>query len=176
MYLRADSSQDLILYNVYIAALLLWLLMKIQFSLLISNSSSVHSLFSDRNILTLLSVNVLFIQLCILSDQVRTHWLLYINAILIQSQGVLISVDCINCQTHSMTLFWNVIVHQNILMNVAVTVSDMTTLLTVLYAWCSHCHLRWWEQQQCQWEWVCCSVRRITSVLSAEMIVIYVVS
>ncbi len=30
--------------------------------------------------------------------------------------------------------FWNVVVHQNISVNVAVTASDMTTLLTVLYA------------------------------------------
>jgi len=53
----------------------------------------------------LLSVNVLFVQLCITLNQVRTHQLLYINAILIQSQGVLMSVSCVNCQTRSMTLF-----------------------------------------------------------------------
>jgi len=58
-----------------------------------------------RGILVLLSVNVLFVQLCIMLNQVRTHQLSYINAILIQSQSVLISDGCINCQTHSMTLF-----------------------------------------------------------------------
>jgi hypothetical protein len=45
-----------------------------------------------RVILVLLSVNVLFVQLCITLNQMRTHQLLYINAILIQSQSVLISV------------------------------------------------------------------------------------
>jgi len=58
-----------------------------------------------RVILALLGVNVLFVQLCITLNQVRTHQLLYINMILIQSQGVLISVSCLNCQAHSMTLF-----------------------------------------------------------------------
>ena len=53
----------------------------------------------------LLNVNVLFVQLCIMLNQMRTHQLLYINAILIQSQDVLISDGCTNCQTHSMTLF-----------------------------------------------------------------------
>jgi len=52
----------------------------------------------------LLSVNVLFIQLCILLNQMRTHQSLYINVILIQSQSVLISAGCTNCQTHSMVL------------------------------------------------------------------------
>jgi len=58
-----------------------------------------------RGILALLSVNVLFVQLCITLNQMRTHQLLYINTILIQSQSVLISDGCLNCQTHSMTLF-----------------------------------------------------------------------
>jgi len=56
-------------------------------------------------ILVLLSVNVLFVQLYITLNQMRTHQLLYINVILIQSQDVLISADCINCQTHDMTFF-----------------------------------------------------------------------
>jgi len=58
-----------------------------------------------RVILVLLNVNVLFVRLCITSNQMRTHQLLYINAILIQSQGVLISAGCLNCQTHGMMLF-----------------------------------------------------------------------
>jgi len=56
-------------------------------------------------ILALLSVNVLFVQLCITLNQIRTHQLLYINAILIQSQDVLVSASCLNCQAHGMTLF-----------------------------------------------------------------------
>jgi len=65
-----------------------------------------YAYFSQtRDIFTLLSVNVSFVQLCILLNQMRTHQLLYINVILIQSQNVLISADCTNCQTHSMTLF-----------------------------------------------------------------------
>jgi len=63
-----------------------------------------HS-FQTRGILALLSVNVLFVRLHITSNQVRTHQLLYINVILIQSQDVLISDGCLNCQTHSMMLF-----------------------------------------------------------------------
>jgi len=35
----------------------------------------------------------------------RTHQLLYINVILIQSQDVLISADCVNCQAHNMAFF-----------------------------------------------------------------------
>jgi len=63
-----------------------------------------HS-FQTRNILMLLNVNVLFVRLCILSNQMRTHQPSYINAILIQSQNVLVSVSCTNCQAHDMTLF-----------------------------------------------------------------------
>ncbi len=58
-----------------------------------------------RVILVLLSVNVLFVQLHITLNQVRTHQLLYINVILIQSQGVLVSAGCLNCQAHDMALF-----------------------------------------------------------------------
>jgi len=64
-------------------------------------------------ILALLSDNVLFIQICITSQQMRTHQSSYINAILIQSQ--------------------NVIIHQNISVSVAATASDVIMLLTVLY-------------------------------------------
>ncbi len=58
-----------------------------------------------RAILVLLSVNVLFVQLHITLNQVRTHQLSYINAILIQSQDVLVSAGCANCQAHGMALF-----------------------------------------------------------------------
>jgi len=53
----------------------------------------------------LFSVNVLFVQLHITLNQVRTHQLSYINAILIQSQDVLISANCVNCQACGMMLF-----------------------------------------------------------------------
>jgi len=84
-------------------------------------------------ILTLFSDNISFIQICITLQQVRTHQLSYINAILIQSWGVLISDSCTDCQKYSMTLFWNVIIHQNISMSIVITVSDLITLLTALY-------------------------------------------
>jgi len=58
-----------------------------------------------RGILALLSVDVLFVRLCITSNQVRMHQQLYINVILIQSQSVLMPAGCLNCQAHSMTLF-----------------------------------------------------------------------
>jgi len=58
-----------------------------------------------RAILALLNVNVLFVQLHITLNQMRTHQSLYINAILIQSQSVLVSADCANCQACGMTLF-----------------------------------------------------------------------
>jgi len=56
-------------------------------------------------ILTLLSDNVLFVQICITLQQMRTHQSLYIKVILIQSQSMLISDSCTDCQKHSMTLF-----------------------------------------------------------------------
>ncbi len=56
-------------------------------------------------ILVLLDVNVLFVQQCITSNQMRTHWLSYINVILIQSQGVLILNSCTSCWERSITLF-----------------------------------------------------------------------
>ncbi len=48
-------------------------------------------------IFALLSDNVLFIQNCITLQQIRTHQLLYINVILIQSQDMLISDCCTDC-------------------------------------------------------------------------------
>jgi len=56
-------------------------------------------------ILALLSDNVLFVQIYITLQQMRIHQSLYINVILIQSQDMLISDSCTNCQKHSMTLF-----------------------------------------------------------------------
>jgi len=65
-----------------------------------------YAYFSQtRAILVLPNVNVLFVQLHITLNQVRTHQPLYINAILIQSRGVLVPAGCLNCQAHDMTLF-----------------------------------------------------------------------
>ncbi len=92
------TCKALILYNAYVVAL----------TLTDADVNSVffvdqqqlacytHS-FQTMVILVLLSVNILFIQQHVTLNQMRTHQLLYINAILIQSQSVLISTDCINC-------------------------------------------------------------------------------
>ncbi len=56
-------------------------------------------------ILTLFDDNVLFVQNHITLQQIRTHQLLYINMILIQSWDMLISDSYTDCQKHSMTLF-----------------------------------------------------------------------
>jgi len=131
-----------------------------------------------RGIHMLLSVNVLFVRLCILLNQMRTHQLLYINVILIQSQGVLVSAGCTNCQTRSMALF----------LKCRHTSKHFSEC-------CSNC--KWCDHA------ACCSVhnndvlivilndendndanedepaaqsRRITSALSAEVVIIYVVS
>jgi len=100
------AHRALILYNVYVAALTL-VTVDVDSVLFVDQQQLAQYIhFSQtRGILVLLSVNVLFVQLCITLNQVRTHQSLYINAILIQSQGVLISDGCLNCQTHSMTLF-----------------------------------------------------------------------
>jgi len=104
--LKLTAHRALILYNTYV----------VTFTLAAADEDSVlfvdqqqvtqYTYFSQtRGILMLLNVNVLFVKLHILLNQVRTHQPSYINAILIQSQDVLISAGCTNCQTHSMTLF-----------------------------------------------------------------------
>jgi len=106
MYLRADSSQSLILYNVYVVILVLVAADEDSVLFVDQQQLTQYIHFSQsRDIFMLFNVDVSFVQLCILLNQVRTHQLSYINAILIQSQGVLISVNCTNCQTHSMKLF-----------------------------------------------------------------------
>ncbi len=100
------AHRALILYNVYIAALVLVTADEDSVFFVDQQQLAQYTHFSQtRVILALLSVNVSFIQLCIMLNQMRTHQLSYINVILIQSQGVLISADCINCQACSMTLF-----------------------------------------------------------------------
>ncbi len=114
---------------------LLWLLMKIQFSLLISSSSlSTLTLLRQGTFLhcsmwTFCLYSFVFCQIrwelidCCTSMQfwfrVKMCWFL------------LIVLTVRHTVWHS---FWNVVIHQNILMSVAVTVSDVITLLTVLYA------------------------------------------
>jgi len=104
--LKLTAHRALILYNVYVAVLTLAAADEDSVLFVDQQQLTQYAHFSQtRDIFTLLSVNVSFIQLCILLNQMRTHQLLYINVILIQSQNVLISADCTNCQTHSMTLF-----------------------------------------------------------------------
>jgi len=104
--LKLTAHRALILYNVYVAALAL-VAVDVDSVLFVDQQQlTQYAHFSQtRAILVLLSVNVLFIQLCITLNQVRTHWLLYINAILIQSQSVLVPAGCLNCQAHGMTFF-----------------------------------------------------------------------
>ncbi len=96
--MKLTAHRALILYNAYVAALTL-VFVDVDSVLFVDQqqlAQYAHSL-QTRAILVLLDVNVLFVQLCITLNQVRTHQLLYINVILIQSQDVLISVGCVNC-------------------------------------------------------------------------------
>jgi len=103
---KLTAHRALTLYNVYVAALTLAAVDVNSVLFIDQQQLAQYTHFSQtRVILTLSDVNVLFVQLCITLNQVRTHQLSYINAILIQSQGVLISVDCLNCQAHDMALF-----------------------------------------------------------------------
>ncbi len=92
------TCKTLILYNTYVAALI-FANVDVNCVLFVDQQQFAwYAHFSQTMvILTLLSDNILFIQNCITSAQMRTHQSLYINVILIQSQGVLISADCINC-------------------------------------------------------------------------------
>ncbi len=103
---KLTAHRALILYNAYVAALAL-AGVNVDLVLFVDQQQlTQYTHFSQtRIIIVLLNVNVLFVQQCITLNQIRTHHSLYINAILIQSQSVLISISCINCQTHSMTLF-----------------------------------------------------------------------
>ncbi len=100
------TCRALILYDTYIVTLIL-VNADVNSVLFIDQQQlACYTHFSQTMvILALLSVNVLFVQQHVTLNQVRTHQLSYINTILIQSQSVLISVSCINCQTHNMTFF-----------------------------------------------------------------------
>jgi len=104
--LKLTAHRVLILYNMYVVVLVL-VAVDVDSVLFIDQQQLAQyaHFLQTRVILVLLSVNVLFVQLHITLNQVRTHQLSYINVILIQSQGVLISAGCLNCQAHSMMLF-----------------------------------------------------------------------
>jgi len=88
--LKLTAHRALVLYNVYVAAFVL-VTVDVDSVLFVDQQQLAlytHSL-QTRGILVLLDVDVLFVQLHITSNQVRMHQQLYINAILIQSQSVL---------------------------------------------------------------------------------------
>jgi hypothetical protein len=99
---------------VYVAVLVLWLLMLIQFSLLIS-SSSLSMLTSLRQESFLCCSVWMFCLYSYTSHESGENSSVIVHQCNSDSEsGVLISVSCLNCQAHDMTLFWNVVVHQNI--------------------------------------------------------------
>jgi hypothetical protein len=124
----------------------------------------------------LLSVNVLFVQLHITLNQVRTHHCC-------TSMQFWFRVRCVDfCRLSQlsgtcMTLFWNVI-HQNISVSVAVTASGVTMHVAVLYATMmfSLSSQQWEQQQWCQWEWACCSAKKNHISTAVRAVVIYVAS
>jgi len=84
--LKLTAHRALILYNAYVAVLILVAADEDSVFFVDQQQLTQYTHFSQtRGILMLLSVNILFVQLCILLNQMRTHQLLYINVILIQS-------------------------------------------------------------------------------------------
>jgi len=70
------AHRVLILYNAYVAALTLVAANEDSILFVDQQQLTQYTHFSQtRGILTLLSVNVLFIQLCIMLNQIRTHQL-----------------------------------------------------------------------------------------------------
>jgi len=100
------TCRALILYNAYIVAFVL-VNTDVNSVLFVNQQQLALYAHSCQTmvILALFSDNVLFVQNCITLQQVRTHQLSYINTILIQSQSMLVSDSCTDCQKHSMTLF-----------------------------------------------------------------------
>ncbi len=100
------TCRALILYNTYVVALILTDTDVNSVLFVDQQQLALYAHFSQTMvILTLLSVNVLFVQQHITSNQMRTHWLSYINVILIQSQGVLTLDSCISCWKCDMMFF-----------------------------------------------------------------------
>jgi len=68
------AHRVLILYNVYVAALILAAADEDSVLFVDQQQLAQYTHFSQtRDILALLSVNILFVQLCIMLNQVRTH-------------------------------------------------------------------------------------------------------
>ncbi len=103
---KLTTYRILVLYNTYVI-ILICVNINVNSVLEINQQQLVLYVHFSQTIiiLTLLSDNILFIQNCITLNQMRTHQLSYINAILIQSQNMLISNNCTDCQKCSMTLF-----------------------------------------------------------------------
>jgi len=86
------------LYNTYVAAFALANISVNSVLEVDQQQLALYTHFSQAMvILALLNDNVSFVQICITSQQMRIHQLLYINAILIQSQDMLISDSCTDC-------------------------------------------------------------------------------
>jgi len=100
------TCRALVLYNAYVTAFTLVNVSVNSVLKIDQQQLALYTHFSQTMIiLALLSDNVLFVQTCITLQQMRTHQLLYINAILIQSQDMLVSNSCTDCQKCSMMFF-----------------------------------------------------------------------
>jgi len=100
------TCKTLVLYNTYIVVLVFTDIDVNSVLKVDQQQLALYAHFSQTMIiLSLLSDNVLFVQTHITLQQMRTHQLSYINTILIQSQNVLISDSCTDCQKHSMMSF-----------------------------------------------------------------------
>jgi len=82
--LKLTAHRVLILYDAYVVVLVLVAVDDDSVLFVDQQQLTQYAHFSQTMIiLVLLSVNILFIQLCITLNQMRTHQLLNINAILI---------------------------------------------------------------------------------------------
>jgi len=78
------AHRALILYNAYVAVLILASVDVDSVLFVDQQQLAQYTHFSQiRVIIALSDVNILFVQQCITSNQIRTHHLLYINVILI---------------------------------------------------------------------------------------------
>ncbi len=138
------TCRILVLYNTYIAA----------FTLADTDVNSVleigqqqlalYAHFSQTMvILTLLSDNILFVQICITSQQMRTYvdfWQLYwLSEMQYDTFFEMLS--------YIKTFQW-------VLQQLQVMWSCCSLLH--MQQWYTHCYLKWWEQQQHQWGWAHC--------------------
>jgi len=100
------TCRAFVLYNTYVAV---FILADTDVNSVLEVDQQQFALYAHFSqtiiILALSDDNILFVQTHITLQQMRTHQLLYINAILIQSQSVLIFDSCINCQKCDIMLF-----------------------------------------------------------------------